>query len=58
MAYVAIDKRIALVVLVDHVESFAVPDTKVESLAVHDVVAEDAVQFFDSRFEVDHDLGR
>lgn len=56
MAHVAVNYRVPLVVLVHHVEGLAIPYAKEKSLAINDVVAEDAVQLFDPRLEVDHDF--
>ena len=57
VAHVAINDCIALVVLVHHVESLAVPDAQVEALTIDDVVAENALQLVDLGLKVDHDLG-
>ena len=45
VGHVTVNYCVPLVVLVDNVEGLAVPDSQVETLAVHHVVAQNAVQF-------------
>ena len=57
MGYVAINYRVSFVVLVDHVEGLAVPDTQAKALPVNDVVTKDTMKLAHLALEVDHDLG-
>jgi len=54
---VTVDDRVALVVLVHHVEGLAVPDAQMEALSIYHVVAEDALQLLHFRLQIDHDFG-
>ena len=56
MGDISIDDCVSLVVLVDHIESLAIPDAQVTSLPVNHVVAKDALQFVDFGLKVDHDF--
>lgn len=55
--HVSVDDRVSLVVLMDNIESFPVPDTEEGALTVCDVVAEDALELIHFALEVDHDFG-
>ena len=57
MSHISIDDGVALVVLVNHIEGLAVPNTQVEALSVDDVVAQDAMELAHLAFEVDHNFG-
>ena len=58
VGHISINNGVSLVVLVYHIECLSVPDSEVEALAIHNVVAEDALQLVHFSLKVDHYFSR
>ena len=56
VGHIAINDGVSLVVLVYYIESLSIPDSEVEALAIHYVVAEDALQLVHFSLKVDHNF--
>lgn len=56
VADISIDYCVPLVVFVNNIECFSVPDAKVKSFPVDNVVAQDSLQLVNLCLEIDHDF--
>ena len=55
--HISVDYCVALVVLVNNIECFSVPDAKMESFSVDHIVAKDSLQLVNLSLQIDHDFG-
>ena len=56
MFHISVDYCVALVVLVNNIECFSVPDAKMESFSVDHIVAKDSLQLVNLSLQIDHDF--